>query len=275
MTRFVNYLSQRPVLNIVLVICYYLLVVLPHEQIGLFIAKNLDKPYGRTKYNLIILLIGVFLLSVFMLFVWRGFKKIESKDKKKVVGYLSLSIVLIVLSINLIMVVNVEIIHIIQYAVMSVLIFPLLKNFNLTLFWITIFGALDEAYQYFYLAALRTDYYDFNDIVINLIGSTMGLIFLKSQGISNLKPLGPWYKNSIFYFIISIALVIIIAWATNYLTIYPTDGESPAPIQIIRRFKPGFWQTIPPKVKFHVIRPLEGLIMVSLLLITYSKLGDK
>ena len=113
---------------------------------------------------------------------------------------------LILIAVNVIMVVNVEIIHIAQYCVMAILIYPLLRNFNLVMLSATLLGALDEAYQYWYLFPEKSDYFDFNDVIINFLGVLLGLIILRSQGIKQAPDNRPWYRSSTF--IISSSIVV-------------------------------------------------------------------
>jgi len=162
--RYINYLSQGPALNICLVITYYLLVVLPHEVIGVWIAQTLDQPFGRDTYNLIILALGISGFLGYVFLVWNGTRFRKDKGKKTWL-YLLATLTLIVLSLNTILVVNIEIIHFVQYAFLALLVFPLFHSYQETLFWSTVLGAIDEGYQYLVLAPHRTDYYDFNEFV--------------------------------------------------------------------------------------------------------------
>ena len=121
-------------------------MVLPHGTFGAWIAKTLDQPLGRDTYNLVIMGMGITGFIVYLYLIWKGTK---SKTYSKAIWmYLALTLALIVLCINLLMVVNVEMIHFVQYAIFAFLIFPLTQNYQLTLFYATIFGAIDEAYQY-------------------------------------------------------------------------------------------------------------------------------
>ena len=249
---------------------YYVLVVTMHLEFGEFVARTLDIPLGRDKYNLVIL--GLFSLTLvgFLLWFIKGLRKQPPEQKKVTLFYLISTLLLIIISINVIMVVNIELIHVLQYAVFAIVLFSIIGSYFDVLFWTTFAGALDELYQYVYLSPTGTDYYDLNDVVINLLGAALGLILLRSQGVKNFALEVKWSKSSWFVGTVGIASIICSLWFVGELTFYP-NGKLVL-FEFIRDYKPGFWREIPPKVLFHVIKPLEGLIILVLLFIFYKKL---
>jgi len=269
--HYTHYLSQRPVLNVCLVITYYLLVVLPHEVIGIWIAETLDKPFGRDTYNLIILALGVTGCLGYLYFVWNGARHRPDKGKKTYL-YLLATLALIVLSFNTILVVNVEIIHFIQYALLALLVFPLFSSYQETLFWSTVLGAIDEGYQYLVLAPERTNYYDFNDVLIDMVGATLGLILLSAYGVNKAKLL-TFYQRSSFRGFVVITLLVLVALGMGWMTIYPSVDGSMAYFPLIKKVSTEFWTIIHPNVNFHVVRPLEWLILTILLWFLYKDIG--
>jgi len=270
--RYTSYLSQRPILNIGLVITYYLLVVLPHEVIGIWIAQTLDKPFGRDTYNLIILALGVTGFLGYLYLVWNGTRQRPDKGKKTGL-YLLATLALIVLSFNTILVVNVEIIHFIQYALLALLLFPFFSSYQETLFWSTILGAIDEGYQYLVLAPQRTDYYDFNDILIDMVGATLGLILLSAYGIANITGSRAVYQRSPFKGLVLISMLVVIALGMGWMTIYPTADGTMAYLPLIKKMNAEFWTVIHPNVNFHIVRPLEWLVLTILLWFLYKDIG--
>jgi len=174
-----------------------------------------------------------------------------------------------VIIINLLFVINIEVIHYPQYAILSILLFPLIKNFNSTLIWTTIAGAVDEGYQYFYLAPNDTGYYDFNDVITDLIGASFGLLFLRSFDISNASKTSFW-KSSAFYGLLVMTIVVMLLIALKVLSIYP---DTEAMYQMVIQNPSGFWSKIHPNVTYHVVRPSEGLLITIFLWLFYSRIG--
>lgn len=271
MTSFINWLQNRKVFNILLVIIFYLLVVLPHEQVGLIIV-GIFKGYSRDTYNLIVLIIGLIGLGLYFIPVFKAIASSKSKTLK--VFYLTTTLFLITLTLNTLMVVTVEIIHFVQYALVAILLFPLIRNYGETLFWATTLGALDEAYQYFYLAPQRTDYYDFNDVIINLLGGALGLILIRcfDIGLENEKKKIHWIRPLVGLGVLTILIGGLMA--TGILGVYPSETVQHT-FLLVRVPVADFWSVVHPQVTYHVVRPLEGLLITGVLLLFYSGLGRK
>ncbi len=265
-----NWLKNNKTLNIFILVAYYLLVVLPHEEVGKFIAKTLDEPFGRDTYNLIILVLGTIGFLGYLIPFYNGIKKLE-QGKNRIWFAFGMTLLFIIISFNTLLVVNVEIIHFVQYAVFAILLFPLLSNYRDTLFYTTIFAAIDEAYQYLVLAPFRTDYFDFNDVIIDLIGGAAGLLLLWGIGIRRKETNQPWFRSPSFIGFLALTLISFIAYFTGVLAIYPSETDSQAPILLIRKVYDSFWTIIHPNVKFHVVRPLEGILILSGLFYFYSQ----
>ena len=193
----------------------------------------------------------------------------NNQQWKKIALYLLVSTALAFVVIKTLFVINIEMVHFPQYAFCAILIFPLVKRYQASLILTTLAGAIDEAYQYFYLAPNETGYYDFNDVITNLIGATFGLILLKSFNVSN--AVAPSFFNRLEIRVLAIFLFIVsLLFLFNILGVHIDDG---AMFPIIKKELDGFWSNVPPNVTYHVIRPLPGLISVILLWLFYWKLG--
>jgi hypothetical protein len=49
------------------------------------------------------------------------------------------------------------------------------------LFWVTLAGAADEVLQYLWITTNYSDYFDFNDVLVNLVASAGGLLLYYGQ----------------------------------------------------------------------------------------------
>ena len=157
---------------------------------------------------------------------------------------------------------------------MAIILYPLLRNFNTVMICTTLLGAVDEAYQYWYLFPEKSDYFDFNDVIINFLGVILGLIILRSQGFKSTLHGKEWYKTTAFYVIFSVVLLTLIGFSAGLISAdAPSKTDPSVFIELVRKDKPGFWRIIPPQVKFHVIRPLEFVGLLSFLLVFYRKIG--
>lgn len=270
LSRLLDWLGANRWLNFLILFVYFFAIVLPHEQIGLMIS-DVFRPYTRDSYNRVLLLMA---LGLFCVYVWILFKNKSTTNNKSLGYYFLFNLVLAVLCYNLLFVVNVEAIHFIQYGVFALLCFPLVRNYSLTLMYATLAGVCDEIYQFYYLAPERTDYYDFNDVVINLVGAVFGLLLIRSLGRKTFKfHWSSFVRSKHFMFIVGLILLIIILFATGILVKNYDPQNLTAKYWLIRKPTLGFWKEERQfGFKFHVIKPWEGLAIVVALFIAYSGL---
>lgn len=267
--KWILFLKRKRTINLVLLIGYYLLVVLPHEWIGL-LTVDLFGHLERDVYNSYVLIAGLagcfLIIGLFIPTILRA------QEILKILVYLLLSIGLAAVTINWLFVINIEIVHFFQYAGFAILCFPLVQNFTRTLIWTTLAGAVDEAWQYFYLAPERTLYYDFNDVIANLVGGTFGVLILKSIGASIVPMQRPLIKTLEFKVIMTLTIIFYFLWLQNIIGIYP---ESNATYTLIRERAEGFWSVVHPNVTYHVVQPLEGVLICIAIILIYLPLTKR
>lgn len=251
-----------------LLIAYYLIVVLPHEHVGKLIA-SIFLPGSRVRYDGIMLAILCLILAFATIWAWR---KIALKDRTFIALYTLLTCVFIVLCVNLLFVLNVEAIHFIQYAVFAIICFQITKSYWKTLFWSIIAGSVDELYQYMYLAPSKSEYYDFNDVVINAVGAGIGLMLIRviNPSVHTFKR-DSVFKSIEIWTLIGLIAFIIIGLIVGFIS-YGPDPD--ALFCFMKAENINFWYTVKtgPKVLFHVIKPIEGAFLVLVLFVVYSYL---
>lgn len=272
MLKFIDWFGKNRFWNICIVIIYYLLVVLPHEEVGQFLDRTLDGPLGRTKYNQLVLFLGILGSIGYLILVGFGIKN-HPKRLKTVLFYLIFTFLFIFVAIKILMVVNIEMIHFVQYGFLTLLLFPLFADFKTTLFFAIILGGLDEAYQYWVLTPLSTDYYDFNDLIINLLGAALGLILLYANGHKVKLAIIEWYQSPVNITAFILSLILLLFYFSGVLCIYPVDGQIQPPLLLIRNIQPDFWTIAEPNIKFHVLRPFWGILAGGLLFLFYKRLN--
>jgi len=268
---FISSCRRHPWINAGCAAGYFILVVLPHLQVGLFF-QWLFSHFTRSQYQLGVLSGFVLLFLVLCLVLLRGM--IVSRRVAPVLVYLGITFVLTAVSFKLLVIHNIELIHLPQYTLLAVLIFPLARRFGDTVFWTTLLGAVDEAYQYFILAPERTMQYDFNDIILNLLGAAFGVILLFACGVSP-EPCKKraLYANPVLLTLLGLAAGIVIMFQTGLLTLYPPQDGQPVLGVIVKELPKGFWSHISHlNAHYHIVLPLEGLILTGLLLALYYSL---
>lgn len=215
-------------------------------------------------------MIASFCLLAFFSFIFYQNTQ-QLKEAKRLRFFMLATLLFSVLVFRYLFVINIEVVHFPQYALYAVLLFPIIGNYTSTLLWTTIIGALDEAYQYFYLSPNDTGYYDFNDVVTNLLGAAFGLIFLRSFGIYNREE-KPLRKTTGYKAVAVTAIIIASAFIFNFLSLYPSVDTY---FEVMKKPLDGFWHTVHPGITYHVLKPWEGLLFTGLLWYFYSSLFNK
>lgn len=262
MTKFIKWLSTHNSAAFLIVVIYYALVILPHEWVGVNV-NALFKSMPRTSYDLIVLTISL----VGLFFVLGVFSKelIRHPERKKLLLYFGLTLLLIFLVNSYLFVINIESVHYLQYAVGAILLFGLIGHYYVVLFVATLIAILDEGYQYFYLSPHRTDYFDINDIITDFLGAAFGLLLLKTLSVEGWGSESKKMQRG-FWIPLVLALVsFIVLLQTKLLSVYPSNEK----FMLVRKVQEGFWTTVHPNVTFHVVAPVEGAIIICGLFVTY------
>lgn len=277
MKRWIDFLQANRNLNFLLALLYFVLVVAPHKRFGTFLNKTIvgglgidnNTAEGRQEYNLYAISIAVILLVTLLYFFIRNSRKLP--DRKKIWGFMMLNVIMAILIVESLFVVDIEFIHFPQYAFFALLTFHLIGNYRSTLVWATLAGMVDEAYQYFYLAPKDTSHYDFNDVLTNLVGAVFGLLFLRSMNIKE-RSVFNLRKATFWFGIIAIFVLVCTFHMTDVLSIYPSDAHD---YHILRKMPTAFWTKIHPNVTYHIVRPIEGILMTIGLWFLYSMIAPK
>lgn len=265
------WLAQHRFIHLLIVVSYFSLVVLPHEWFGKWIYATFftgDIDLYNLHFLTAILLASILFLGPLCFYL------IKQKTGRLItVSYLILTISLMILAYFTIFVLATELVHFPQYAIMAILLFPLSWRYFDTLFWATLLGALDEAYQYFYLAPDRTDYYDLNDVVINFLGAALGLVFIRSFSEKLPSPeVSSKLSTPIIITVLALFVFGAIAIISGWIAVYPSTSIDESVTLLVKKIPESFWSDFH-HIQYHVILPGEGLFLLILLFILYSGLG--
>ena len=238
MKRVMTWLMANKRKTFFLTLIYFLLVILPHEWVGEKISA-LFSTHSRASYDLIIMSVFLFLLLFVGLAFWKRLSKHE--ERNKLFFWLSLTIIFILIANKFLLVVNIEFVHYLQYAIGAILLFAMIGNYFVVLFVAFLISLFDEGYQYFYLTPDNTDYFDFNDIIIDFLGAAFGLLLLK---VLSLKEWGERKKKikwgfyiPFFVFIFSFIAIL----QTSTLSIFPSEDK----FKLVKKIEEGFWTIVP------------------------------
>ena len=263
--------TTRTTLLAIATAIFYLATVLPHELVGGKI-NSFFEDFSRADYDKTILIILIVAVVSLASFIIRSFMQSKSLIKKGLF-YLITTIIFCIIAMRYLIVINIEAIHFLQYGTLAVLIFHLVKRYDYTIWIILLLGFFDESYQHFYLTPNRFVHLDFNDMFLDLVGAGFGLSTLYCLGKRSAA------KNKrIRVILVGIYAMIAVSalglYATGYLGIWPSPEGDMAPIQIMERELSGFWQTVRKVHQYHIMRPLEGVIILVATAFFYSRLDD-
>lgn len=277
MDRLIAWLSERKLFTILFTCIYLAVVILFHKEVS-EISDWLSARLSFKVYNDRIFLISLMGLVVLLVFVLIRMRKGEHRFQKMI--YWVFTTLLVVISYRALIVFNVEIIHFPQYAVLALPVFALLGRFGETVFWITLSGALDEAFQYGFLHP--ETFLDFNDIVLNLIGAGIGVVLIytllppKFESLPfHGNPSRKWNQYLIFGITTWILFGGISLYASGILRFYPEGKDSKTLIILSNQRRPTqFWINLSRGKSYHQLHPIEGIFFSALLIACYSLMDD-
>ena len=237
-------------------------------QISVWIMNALS----RHVYDLVVASIA----CVFLLFVLLSIRKklVETGDfSPNKIFYLLTTILLLILHSQILFVMNIELIHGIQFGILSVLLFPLMRSYGATIFWVTVIGAGDELFQYTILYADSNDYFDFNDVIFNMLGAAFAMCLFYIFDVQKIfKPARlkvPITVSAIFGLAIFVNFIILLK--KKVIAFYLGEATENTMLILSRSQKAeGFWRSLENSdIVYHVMQPTESFILIVLLILFY------
>lgn len=265
----VNYLEKHRLQNIVLVIIYTIAIVFLHDYMvhkSIIVMNTLGLQYYNTIVAIGSALFGLFLIA----FV--GYMLYKNRDEElKKIFYLIGTLLLMLLHFNTMFEMNIEIIHSLQFGVLGFLLFPFSRKIGATVVLSLPIMLLDEWHQYQVLYPGYVEYFEFNDIVMNIFGLSLLCILLWISGVKHNKSTSPIYIRWEFKLLLVYIAIIAILILTNIIVFYPEEQKEHT-FLILNQLeqRDAFW--IIHKfsgAKYHVLSPIESFVIISSLSIFY------
>ena len=266
-------MKSSAIVKRLLPLVYFLIVSLPHHFFSDLFDKYLLIPFGMDSVQLwanvvsVGLILGVGALGVRVMQVQR-----RAAVRHFLVWLATLS--LIYAADRLFIVNNIERIHFPQYAVLAMLLSFSLPN-HVLIFFVTCFAGLFDKFLQFVMNPSRTNYFDFNDIVLNILGAALGVAFLLALRRPATVERTTYEKRFRLVFLVSMAgmaLVLLIALALGRIVMLVEHVEQRSVFDIvddklsfILSFErhDQFWQKSYFGKVFHVLSPAEGLAIIA------------
>jgi hypothetical protein len=249
------------------VLIYATAVTFPHQPVQDFVGQLARQFTLRSVYRGSVTMAAIEALVLTFLFL----KSVRAQASRRTLVILwTISFALMIGTWRMFTANNTELVHYPQYFVEGVVLLALTRSPVESLAWITVFGGLDEAFQYTYLVAGRAVPYDFNDVYMDLAGGAAGVVFA-------IAVIG-WKRRAAFRVDLvrilrkpGIALLLgivtsgIILWGTGRMLLYEAEGSPSHWFSLSRLQTPTFWYFSPVVLgphHFHELAPVEGTILI-------------
>lgn len=264
----INRAAAYPALPAVFGGLYFLLVVLNHEVFAVFIAETFDID-DRPQFNRFFLRAGLISVFLYLIAVTPFFWQ---QKNYLAMGYQVVTLLFTALIVHGLVVVYSELIHFPQYMLLAMLLFPASRSYHFTLVICGLLGAIDEGIQYWYLSPQRTDYFDFNDVVLNVMGSVWGLMAMGAWLGKGFSAPGASFRKS-WILVLFTLTALAAAWGLNLLDFAsPENVQNPANWTLVRQEHSGFWADLHLGRRFHILRPHTGIGLLLALTLFYTPL---
>jgi hypothetical protein len=279
MNGILHFLNRHQWFSITAGVIYFSATVLLHKVVA-NLSLDVEKKVTYASYNKgwgLFAIIGLFSISLTIIF-----KILKSKDRGFKFFFLSLTAALIAASHLVVLAVNLEYIHIMQFSLLVFPVFVLSKRFGETVFWIGLLGAVDELCQYYVVWWPHQSYFDFNDITMDIVGGFF-MVFLISLWVkkeiyfsSERNKKRKWTSSPVPIVAATLIILALIANLTGYMRFYPKSGGNTEsrPIILLSNDPPasGFWSVFEKGKTYHIQGAVEWMLILLFLTGVYSLL---
>ena len=263
-----RWLRQHRAVNLALVVGYSLFLLFAHD---LFVSISV-KVMNAVSIPLYQRLVGsILIVSVLAFVVLIAMSVRKYVSDKRAAGYFTAGLLLLVVHFFVLTEMNVEFIHALMYGGLAMLIFPLIGRSGGSVILCLPIMLVDEWYQHIILFPHYTDFYEFNDIVLDLLGAGFFVSLLGMFVPASFRQLLPFHRR------VEVWLLFILTVSASVLVltcvIVPYQKDACEHTWLVLNKLPestAFWYTHPViGSTFHILKPLHGLGLVFLMCLAY------
>ncbi|MEX2590895.1 MAG: hypothetical protein WD334_11880 [Chitinophagales bacterium] len=258
--KLISFLESRPILNLILILIYTITIVSLHDfmvqqSIAVMNALGLDF------YNTIVAY-GSLILGV-LLIIYVAFKLLNNKNELgKKLFFLGSTLILMFFHFHFMFEMNIEIIHSLQYGILGFLLFPFSRKIGAAVVLSLPIMLLDEWYQYQVLYPGYVEYFEFNDIIMNIFGLTLLCIILWISGVKHNVSATAIYKRWDFKLLLGYITLTTILLISSIIVFFPENQTEQTWLILNQMEERGeFWITHKfSGAVYHVLSPVESFI---------------
>ncbi len=272
--NFIFWLQSHRWANLLLVLLYFVFILAMHHPLvllSIWVEHNLT--IGL--YNTVVATVFSVLVVGTLYVVYRQAAR-HTANRATGLFYIGCSLLLLFAHSRFMFDSNIEVIHALEFTLLAFLIFPLTRRFGAAVLFTLPFMLLDEWYQYILLYPDWNDYLDLNDILTDTYGCGLTMAILMLCGVKGNRNVQPLYRRTEFITLAVIVLLVIAATVTCFIAPYAGDACSNTLLVINERTTAEpFWRLHPTHGNyFHVMKPTEGLVAITLLHLFYMGLDS-
>jgi hypothetical protein len=267
-----QYLHKHKIFSGFLVLAYSLAIVFLHGtfvKISVVVMNN----YSLPVYN--VLVRNVFGGLGLLLFLLLLFKSIKSELRFLLLLYLFSVSVLIALHAAFLFEMNIEIIHAIEYALLALLVYSLTGKYGAAIIFCIPVMLIDEWRQYLVLYPGYTQYFEFNDIVMDILGCGFAMLALKILCVEiRAKSTNVFFTRAEFIFLVLLVISFFALLKTCVFSLHIKSSCSNTIIPLSLLENPdSFWQVHSfTKARYHVLSPVNGIVAITFLCLFFMGL---
>jgi VanZ family protein len=268
---------------------YFAASCLMHLQFSLWLVRPRATPWGQHALSELVpaaTAIGAMLLGIFLL------RQLRRSPRRWPLAAAWLLWALAVFAVDRYLTYSAnEFFHYPQYALLAWLLARTLDPNRsrwipgCVLFWTTLLGAVDELLQYLWITASYSNYYDFNDVLVNLLAAVAGvLVFYGSAARPAASAQDRRWPRLEAGVVVMLALLVAAGIASERLQFMPRDTVAPGGLArdskgrwtlYLQRSADqyGSWQSGPRRGVHYVLRPGEALLGLAIAAALLAALG--
>jgi hypothetical protein len=270
MERFVAALRRRPLVGWVGLVVYAAAVTFPHEAVQRLVAVLASKITHKWLYagSALLAIAEAALATVLILRRTSG----RRGGRRLVVSWVAIML-LIVCTARWLTANNTELVHYPQYFPEGAALWALTMSPVETLAWVTVFGGLDEGYQYAVLSRGKPVPWDFNDIYMDLLGGAAGMVFAMAYWRRSKGAPGSLARPGLVLVMALVAAGIGL-WCTGAMAIH-ADPDSRAWFTLSREKAGPFWfvDSRNGPNRYHTLAPWEGVALIGATIMVITRLA--
>jgi multisubunit Na+/H+ antiporter MnhB subunit len=281
-------INRHKVRGWIALLIYVPFAIFPHETVQYYANEIAIRYTHKRLYQgsaVVAIALGVIVTLMFLLAV-------RKQPERRAISLLwLLTLILFVGTWGTFMANNTELVHFPQYFPEGMVLLALTASPVESIAWATIFGGLDECFQYWVLVKGKPVPYDFNDIFMDLLGGAAGVVFAMAlMRTEHRESARGWWKDVLkrpgILVILGVVASGIVLWVAGVMTLSEPPNAPPHWFSLSRQQSIPFWFSSPKffgpdapnffgPLTFHELSPVQGPVLLLAALAAWSLLDRR